>query len=194
MSDVQPVTKTRITWRDWQLPGTPDPDELLTREEMVERLKNLGIPVAHTTLRYWELIGVLPRGVRMRRNKVTGVYFPRWLLISIVLLRRLQELGWSLQKIASRLRETAPDAIHITSVLLDDTDLVSQARRLTTDVTDGVRLTQEEAEVLLRLLDYTLYATGHIDQDMLMSIRKRVAFVAWRDPDAIPSVSDYMGI
>lgn len=105
--------KERVTWRDWQPPGTPDPDELLTREEFVARLNDLAIDVDATALRYWEGLGVLPRGVRKRVNKATYVFYPRWLMMSIELLRRLQAIGLSLEEIAPRLRETAPTAVQV---------------------------------------------------------------------------------
>src|SRR5215210_3834154 len=76
----------RITWRDWQPPGTPDPDGLMTREEFVSRLNDLAVDVDESDLRYWEGLGVLPRGVRKRRNKITRVYYPRWLMLSVQLL------------------------------------------------------------------------------------------------------------
>ena len=106
-------SKERITWRDWQPPGTPDPDELLTREEFVARMNDLAIDVDATALRYWEGQGVLPRGVRKRIDKATYVFYPRWLMMSIELLRLLQGFGISLDEIAPCLRKTAPDAIRM---------------------------------------------------------------------------------
>lgn len=105
--------KERVTWRDWQPPGTPDPDELLTREELVARLNDLAIDITASDLRYWEGLGILPRGIRKRVGRATYVYYPRWLMMSIELLRRLQGYGWSLEKIAPRLRETVPMAMQI---------------------------------------------------------------------------------
>jgi DNA-binding transcriptional MerR regulator len=107
------VKQERITWRDWQPPGTPDPDELMTREEFVARLNDLAVDVAESDLRYWEGLGILPRGIRKRRNKVTRVYYPRWLMASVELLRTLQGFGWSLQDIAPRLRATAAEAVQV---------------------------------------------------------------------------------
>ncbi len=103
----------RITWRDWQPPGTPDPDELLSREAFIARLNDLAVNVSESDLRYWEGLGILPRGVRKRSNQVTRVYYPRWLMASVELLRTLQSFGWSLQEIGPRLRETAPKAIQV---------------------------------------------------------------------------------
>src|SRR4051794_3321613 len=103
----------RITWRDWQPPGTPDPDELLSREALIARLNDLAVNVSESDLKYWEGLGILPRGVRKRSHQITRVYYPRWLMASVELLRRLQGFGWSLQEIAPRLRETAPKAIQV---------------------------------------------------------------------------------
>lgn len=111
--------KERVTWRDWQPPGTPDPDELLTREELVARMNDLAIDVDATDLRYWEGLGVLPRGVRKRIDKATYVFYPRWLMQSVELLRRLQAIGLSLEEIAPRLRETAADAVQVANETAD---------------------------------------------------------------------------
>lgn len=111
--------KERVTWRDWQPPGTPDPDELLTREELVARMKDLAINVSARDLIYWESLGILPRGVRVRRNNATYVVYPRWLMHSVELLRRLQAFGLSLEEIAPRLRETAARAVRIANETAD---------------------------------------------------------------------------
>jgi len=103
----------RVTWRDWQPPGTPDPDELMTREEFVARLNDLAVDVDGNDLRYWEALGVLPRGVRKRRDKVTRVYYPRWLMQSVQLLRDLQGLGLSLEEIGPRLKAAAAEAVGV---------------------------------------------------------------------------------
>ena len=112
----------RITWRDWQPQGTPDPDELMTREEFVARLNDLAVDVTKRDLVYWESLEVLPRGIRKRSNQITRVYYPRWLMASIELLRTLQSLGWSLEAIGPRLRGTAAEAIQVARET-DDTPL-----------------------------------------------------------------------
>jgi len=152
------MSKERITWRDWQPTGTPDPDELLTRVEFVSCMNDLGIDVDVRALLYWERLGTLPRGVRKRVNKATYVFYPRWLMRSVARLRRLQGSGMSLDQIGPRLREMAADDCQ-----MSDEDLAwvstQRDRILDTIGRPGEAMTLDEAIDLARAANYDVHIT-----------------------------------
>jgi len=152
------MSKERITWRDWQPPGTPDPDELLTRVEFVAGMNDLGIDVDVRALLYWERFGILPRGVRKRINKATYVFYPRWLMRSVARLRRLQAIGLSLDQIGPRLRELAADDCQ-----MSDEDLAwvgsQRDKILETIGRSGEAMTLDEAIDLARAANYDVHIT-----------------------------------
>jgi len=66
----------RESWADW----APDTGTLLTRQELVDALRALGVPVTERTIMYWEKVGALPRSVRRRYRGATRVVYPDWLV------------------------------------------------------------------------------------------------------------------
>jgi DNA-binding transcriptional MerR regulator len=113
-----PPKTNRATWLDWQrvaVPEAPEPRELLTREEFVDRLNGIGLDIdVDSNLRYWERKGILPRAIR-RGDGVTRTsrsYYPPWMIGLVILLRELQADGLSLPEIAQRLRAEAPRVIN----------------------------------------------------------------------------------
>jgi DNA-binding transcriptional MerR regulator len=99
------------TWRDWQPEGTPDPDELLTRDEFIERARNLHLDIEARDILFWQQRGVLPYGVKKHLDGVNRVVYPRWMLMTISLLRALQSFGFPLSEITARLKTTATQAV-----------------------------------------------------------------------------------
>lgn len=86
---------TRETWLDWQhaeAPGEPEPDEtdLMSRSEFIARLNRLGADVDEGDLRFWEYQGVLPRATKRWHDGANRVFYPPWMLATVVLLRELQ--------------------------------------------------------------------------------------------------------
>src|SRR4051794_17405494 len=94
------------TWEDWLPEGAPAPDQFLTRDELVDRLRRYGIDVDARDLRFWERSGVLPRPVKRRYNGATWALYPDWssrpngYLHLIRRVRQLQAEGYKLQQIA----------------------------------------------------------------------------------------------
>ncbi len=116
-TDPPPSKPKRQTWRDWMrdaAPDVPEPTELLTREEFLAELNQLGLDVDEGTLRFWENRGVLPRGVRRWDPTVRArrAYYAPWMLAMVLLLRALQRSGLSLQEVTTRLRSSAGAVIH----------------------------------------------------------------------------------
>ncbi len=96
----------REDWRAWQEPGAPEP-RLLTTDELLATAERLGIKVDARDLRYWAAEGVLPGPVRRRHNGATRALYPRWMVDLIYHLRRYQDEGFTLARLAPRLRASA---------------------------------------------------------------------------------------
>ncbi len=99
----------RETWRDWLGPDDPEPDELYTRAEIVDRANEIvrppGVkPVKAGDLQLWEKIGVLPRAIRRRRGDAQYALYPDWQASLVRQVRQLQREGYSLDEIRPRIR------------------------------------------------------------------------------------------
>jgi len=92
------------TWQDWQLPGTPDPEPLLTRAQFLDRVRAEGGDVSERSLVHWENIGVLPRAVRRWRDGKPATLYPEWLIPAVTTIRVMQEHGESLAAIRGTIR------------------------------------------------------------------------------------------
>ena len=79
----------RATWRDWA-PDAPEPAELLTREELLDRLDATGTLVTANQLRYWQAAGLVPYPIKRRRGQAVYGYYPPWMIEFIRSLRDLQ--------------------------------------------------------------------------------------------------------
>ncbi len=105
----------RETWRDW-LPAGTAAGELLTREQILERLRRWRVEATEADLRYWEYEGILPRPVRRSHEGAVRAIYPAWFVPLVRELRHLQRSGLSLSEIAPRLR------IHVRLMLAHDGD------------------------------------------------------------------------
>jgi len=92
------------TWRDWLPKGAPAPDDLLTREEVLDRLRSWGVEATAADLRYWEYEGILPRAVRRQHAGAVRAVYPAWFPHMVRRLRDLQAEGATLNEIAPQLR------------------------------------------------------------------------------------------
>jgi DNA-binding transcriptional MerR regulator len=110
------MTSTRKeTWRDWLGPDGAEPDELLTRDEIAEKASAAAADtVSREDLRYWEYEGVLPKSVRQRHRGAVRAVYPDWYVHLVVLVRRLQRQGLTLDEITPRVRRRADELLHMT--------------------------------------------------------------------------------
>jgi hypothetical protein len=103
------------TWRDWLPPDAPtavsQPDRLLTREEIADRLAAVGVTVTPDDMRYWERQGVLPRGVRQRHEGATRSVYPPWFVFLVWGLREFQHDRVPLKQASRRLRWLFDEAL-----------------------------------------------------------------------------------
>ena len=104
MTTEVPTKPTRETWRDWEPIGAPEPNELLTRDELLSRLQAEGVTVSADDLRNWQLAGVIPYGERRWHAGATRVLYPAWMVGTVRNLRRLQGEGYKLGQIGPQLR------------------------------------------------------------------------------------------
>ncbi|MDP9362898.1 MAG: hypothetical protein M3Q10_01485 [Chloroflexota bacterium] len=108
MAANAPATLRRETWRDWRSADAPEPEQLYTRDELLELLARMGIDATESDLRYWEYGGVLPRAVRQWHDGAVRAVYPDDVAYWVKELRRLQRYeGLSLEEIAPRLRAHA---------------------------------------------------------------------------------------
>ena len=108
----------RLTWEAWLPPGAPHPgdDELLTRDELIERVKELGTPVTTNQLRYWENVGAFPRPVRRfwpTAGAVSALY-PLWAAVLVPRLDEMRRDGVPWDEIGRDLRARVPAAVSLT--------------------------------------------------------------------------------
>ncbi len=108
MATEAPAKPRKATWRDWLPKGSPEPDRLYTRDEIIAMIARRHVagtqPVTVGDLRYWESIGVLPHGVRQWRDGAARALFPDWYANLARRVRLLQRTGYSLDEIRPRIR------------------------------------------------------------------------------------------
>jgi hypothetical protein len=102
-----PSKQERETWEDWLPEGSHvPPQELITREELITTLRNLGVSITPVDLRNWQQAGVVPYGKRGwdEKTRKTRTLYPPAMVTLIQRLRKLQGEGYKLQDIGPRLR------------------------------------------------------------------------------------------
>src|SRR5215211_8268723 len=74
-------------WRDWLPIGEPEPtaDDLVTRDELLERVRESGIDFNARTFQHWEAMGALPRPLRRWHDGAVRALYPAWLALMIPL-------------------------------------------------------------------------------------------------------------
>ena len=98
----------RETWRDWLAPDgfRLVGGKLITRDELLERLRDEGIDVSIHDLKNWQRLGVLPHGIPRREGRSTHALYPPQVVIALALVRQLQDQGREMADIRRVLRGT----------------------------------------------------------------------------------------
>ena len=99
--------KQRETWEAWIPDGTVIPDaDLITREELLTSLHNIGVKVSARDLANWQTGGVIPYGKWQwhEPTRKTRALYPPAMIPLIVRLRQFQDEGMQLRDIGPRLR------------------------------------------------------------------------------------------
>ncbi len=106
MPTAAPARPNKDTWVDWVKDGAPDPspEDLITRDELIDHLQQAGVPITARELRYWETAGALPRPVKRSHTGAIRAVYPTWVLRLIPRLRTLRHQGVPLSEIGAHLR------------------------------------------------------------------------------------------
>jgi len=94
------------TWADWLPPDAPAPTELMTRDELLTRLREEGLAVSRDNLRDWQSAGVTPYGINRWHEGATRTLYASWVVNVIRTLRAMQADGHKLPEIRDALRRT----------------------------------------------------------------------------------------
>lgn len=105
-----PTKPKRETWLDLLPDGALEPF-LVTRDEVIGSLKDLGVDVNEVTLVFWEKSGVLPRPVRRWHAGAPHAMYPSYAIDAIEHLRQLQAAGRTLEQITPLMRMWALNEI-----------------------------------------------------------------------------------
>lgn len=103
------ASQKEASWYDWF--PTRTPRDLVSREELLARLRERGIEISERTLTYWELKNVIPRPIRQRQAGAKGAaraLYPLFAVDTIAKVRSLQDNGISLRAITSMMNSERP--------------------------------------------------------------------------------------
>ena len=158
MAANAPTTPKPSTWRDWMPAGAPEPEELLTRDELLARLKAWRVDATEADLRFWEYSGVLPRPIRRWHNGAVRALYPDWFPHLVRELRRLQRReGLTLGEIATRLLVHARISLALST---DATDEEIRASRNYPQTPEDITLWPTLVEDLERLARWWEHLSG----------------------------------
>lgn len=101
-----PPRAKQPTWRDWMPEGTPEPteDQLLTRDQLVRRLRAMNVPTTPRMVLHWETQGALPRPVRRWYRGATRATYAPWVVDAAAQVPALRRTGVPFPEIGRRLR------------------------------------------------------------------------------------------
>ena len=112
------VMPEKVSWRRWQAEDPIEPGELITRDDLIQRLTAEGVAVTAADLIYWQRRGVIPYGERQWDGRVAHVYYPAWMVDVVRELRAQQAAGVRLRSLRPHLmaftRELTSRHRHIT--------------------------------------------------------------------------------
>lgn len=94
----------REDWTDWWPDEPTDPDQLLTRQQLVERAQAEGIDVTAQDIANWILRGHLPAGRLVRSGRALQARFPARYVDLLRATRAMQASGFKLNEVGPRLR------------------------------------------------------------------------------------------
>ncbi len=155
-----PPKPKHATWLDWLPPDAPEPTDLLTREDVLDRLRQRREDVTERELRRWEYEGVLPRPVRRGRTGVA--HYPEWYVPLARHVRRLRRLDFSLDQIRRRSRAYARYVLEVNDDPDNpiDTEIQEHKNGQVIEGPEDVSLSAEAKGELVRLAGWHERITG----------------------------------
>ncbi len=96
-------------WSDWMPDDAPELEDehLISREELIDRLRSEGISVTARQLHYWEGLGATPLPIRRSFKGAIRATYPHWTVDVVREFKRLQASGRRLATIGQALRRYA---------------------------------------------------------------------------------------
>ena len=107
-----PPKPKKQTWRDWMPADAPEPEPLITREELIAEVQRAGESVDIDDIRNWQRAHIIPYGIRRWHDGAMRTLYPRGMTEIITSLRALQRAGEPLAAIGPQLRVLARSVLH----------------------------------------------------------------------------------
>ncbi len=116
-------------WHDWMPEGgsAPDPGDMISREELIDRLQADGITVTPRQLHYWETEGALPKPVKRSHTGAIRAVYPTWVLPLVPRVQALRQQGVPLREIGSQLRKAMDQGVEGITARITQTTIVHSA-------------------------------------------------------------------
>lgn len=102
-----PAKPNKETWRDWLAEDAPEPTGLVTRDTLLDRLRNEGLGVGVYDLRNWQWAGIVPYGVNRwdQETRTTRAFYPLAMADIVRTLLTRKADGHKLADIGPELRD-----------------------------------------------------------------------------------------
>lgn len=112
---LESAKPSKETWQDWipSEPGWfgPTDEELITRDELLERVEELGVKIHPRTLQQLESQGLMPRPVRRWHDGAVRALYAPWVVDLAIRAQERRRGKWPLDKAQADVREAAKQAI-----------------------------------------------------------------------------------
>jgi hypothetical protein len=93
MTTDAPAKSKRETWLDWQPPDAPEPEQLLTKGQLLDELRKMGEHIPERTLNHWQSLGMIPRPVRRWHAGKPASFYAEWVVEAVVRARDMRRDG-----------------------------------------------------------------------------------------------------
>ena len=103
------ATRHRETWIDWDLPVSEDPADLLTRDELLQMLRDQRVLVSRDDLRNWQSAGIIPYPVNRWHDGAVRSLYPHAMATVLRTIRSQQADGHKLPAIRETVRSIFRD-------------------------------------------------------------------------------------
>jgi hypothetical protein len=103
----------RETWENWIPPGWfgPTDEELITRDELLDRVRELGADIHPRTLQIMEKDGLVPRPIRRWHGDAVRAIYAPWVVELVIRAYLHRRKRWSLEEAQADMREAVKSAI-----------------------------------------------------------------------------------
>jgi len=87
--------KPKATWREWIPEGIPEPydDELISRDTLLNQLREYNVGISPRTLQRWEGLGLIPGPVRKWHDGATRALYAPWVVNVVIVVNAAKVRG-----------------------------------------------------------------------------------------------------